>query len=269
MIFSLLAGLPRQILVILVTGTGFVLTLVIFVLVFIMGAEGRYHLKRGFSGKGIDLLTYDRMTNSLSPRTIKYDGKYWTHGKDALYDSIDAIRNPSKAEEIFNNAIANTPNWKGNRRPVLFAVEELCWVFTPDFLELLERSAIKTTFNTDNILSRARDSNPEPQIEQKKDLVVDWLKKRFKDNIKTIHLLNPIDPKIILDHIDGATPYALRRAHDEGEDAGILKMTKPKKGIQLGTGAKIAVGAGAIFMIIILIVILQKGGLPIPGLGGK
>jgi hypothetical protein len=282
-----IAQLPRTLLVILLLGTNFLGIIIMGVMIFIMGREGRYFLKRGFGGGGVDVIKYDRMSNSFHLKSINKKGEYWTDGNNnELYESIEQIKGIAEGSDTFNRAVSNTPHWNGNRRGVLLAVEELFWVFTPDFVDLMQKShnnphkpSVTPTdseyFAKDELLAfmggdmEKEPVTPQPETGETQKNIIEWFKDKFKSQIRYIHLMNPINPEVISNHIDGATAYALKRAHDEGEDSGILKMTKPKKGIQLGTKGKIAIGASAIFAIIILIVILQKGGLPIPGLSRK
>jgi hypothetical protein len=278
-----LMALPKMMIIIIMGGMMFLGFVIFLVVILIMGTEGRYHLKRGFNKRGVDLLNYDRTSNALISDTIRFNGKYWTNNKGGIYETIDTIKNPDESQKVFNEAIGRTPHWEGNRRPVLFAVEELFFTFTPDFLDLIQKATPKgkrdnTLFNIESLTGNNPvkqelvEANIENTADDKtKDIdessILNWLKTRFKDNVKAIHILKPIGMNIITDHIDGATPYALRKSHDEGEDSGILKMTKPKKGIELGTKGKIAIGAGAIMLVIILIVMLQKGGIKLPGRG--
>lgn len=276
-------ALPKTMLVIIMGGVIFLGFTILIVVLLIMGSEGRYHLKRGFSKKGVDLLNYNRTSNALVSKTLRFNGKYWSDNKGGIYETIDTIKNPDDAQKVFNEAIGRTPHWEGNRRPVLFAVDELFFTFTPDFLDLIQKATPKAEAIFD--IESLKGHNPtDPALieiyETKKDnptdtepkevdevSILNWLKMRFKDNVKTIHFLKPIAMNIITEHIDGATPYALRKSHDEGEDSGILKMTKPRKGVELGTKGKIAIGAGAILMVIVLIVMLQKGTIKLPGSG--
>jgi len=279
-------ALPKPMIVTIMGGVIFLGFIILIVVLLIMGSEGRYHLKRGFSKKGVDLLNYNRTSNALVSKTLRFNGKYWSDDKGGIYETIDTIKNPDESQKVFNEAIGRTPHWEGNRRPVLFAVEELFFTFTPDFLDLIQKATPKRDVHNNLFdIESLRENNPtnpgliegyetkvtNPTDTEAKDVdegsILNWLKMRFKDNVKAIHFLKPIGMNIITEHIDGATPYALRKSHDEGEDSGILKMTKPKKGIELGTKGKIAIGAGAILMVIILIVMLQKGTIKLPGSG--
>jgi len=269
-----LLALPKLMIVTIMGGVIFLGFIILLVVLLIMGSEGRYHLKRGFSKKGVDLLNYDRTSNALISKTLRFNGKYWSDNKGGIYETIDTIKNPDESQKVFNEAIGRTPHWEGNRRPVLFAVEELFFTFTPDFLDLIQKATPKEEGNdpTNPVLIEDNETKVKnPTDTEKKEVdefsTLNWLKTRFKDNVKAIHVLKPIAMNIITEHIDGATPYVLRKSHDEGEDSGILKMTKPKKGMELGTKGKIAIGAGAILMIIILIVMLQKGTIKLPGSG--
>lgn len=224
-----------------------VLFLVLLVLTYLfMGREGRYHLKRGFSRGGVDLLSYDRFSNSFTPKTLKKEGTYWTSGRKDIYLSLEAIKNPDVNQEKYNQAISKTPHWSGNRRSVLLALDQLCFVFTPDFLSLLKSAkagadASKTKF-------------------------LEWLEEKFQAGVKRVNIIDTIDLDIITSYIDGTTPYILKDSYEEGISSGIQIMTKPKDR-KLGMGMKIAIGVGAIMAIIILIVVIQKGGLPIPKIG--
>lgn len=283
-----LLALPKMMLVTIMGGVIFLGFIILIVVLLIMGTEGRYHLKRGFSKRGVDLLNYDRTSNALVSKTLRFNGKYWSDNKGGIYETIDTIKNPDEAQKVFNESIGRTPHWEGNRRPVLFAVEELFFTFTPDFLDLIQKAIPKaqnpgSLFNMESLKEIANPTHlgetleisgqklNNPTSTESKDVdersILNWLKTRFKDNVKSIHFLKPIGMNIIMEHIDGATPYALRKSHDEGEESGILKMTKPKKGMELGTKGKIAIGAGAILMVIILVVMLQKGVIKLPGSG--
>lgn len=235
-------------LTIILGGVAFFSIILLIVFLFVMGQEGRYHLKRGFSPRGIDLLTYDRMSNSLSPKTIKRSSNFWVDGNKGVYYPLNTIKNPSDAQKTLNTALSKTPHWKGNRRAILLAVEELCFTFTPEFIDLLAEARKASTDNYKDVLN--------------------FLKKHFDQSIEKIHFIKPISLQTITDHIDGATPHVIRTSYEEGEASGINKMTKPKQGIQLGTKAKIIIGAGAILAIVILIVVMQQGGVPIPKLPG-
>lgn len=224
-----------------------ILLLILLVLTYIfMGSEGRYHLKRGFSRGGVDLLSYDRFNNSLTPKSLKKEGTYWTSGRKDIYLSLEAIKNPNIGQEKYNQAISGTPHWSGNRRSVLLALDQLCFVFTPDFLSLLKA---------------AKDG-----ADASKTKFLEWLEEKFEAGVKRVNIIDTIDLNIITDYIDGTTPYILKDSYEEGVSTGVQIMTKPQKG-KMGTGMKIAIGASVIMAIIILIVIIQKGGLPIPKIG--
>lgn len=278
-------ALPKALLVTIMGGVIFLGLIIFIVVLLMMGSEGRYHLRRGFNKKGVDLINYNRTSNALIAETIRFNGKYWSNRKGGIYETIDTIKNPDSKQSTFNDAISRTPHWQGNRRPVLFAVEELFFTFTPDFMYLMQKATLnefdsEKLFDLEKLgsnphaLNSTEKSNPESENtdtpESKKingPFILNWLKERFEHNVRAIHFVNPIDMSLITDHIDGATAYVLRKSHDEGEDSGILKMTKPKTGIALGTKGKIAIGAGAILMIIILVVLLQRGGIKLPGSG--
>ena len=229
----------------LLGGTNVILLVLLVLTYAFMGREGRYHLKRGFSRGGVDLLCYDRFSNSFTPRVLNKKGTYWTSGRKDIYLSLEAIKNPDVDQEKYNQAISKTPHWSGNRRSVLLGLEQLCFVFTPDFLSLLQAAK-----------AGADDS---------KTAFLGWLEEKFRAGVKRVNIIDAIDLDIITDYIDGTTPYILKDSYEEGVASGVQIMTKPQKG-KLSMG-KIAIGVGAIIAIIILVVIIQRGGLPIPKIG--
>jgi len=250
------------------------ISLIVNVLTFIlMGAEGRYHLKRGFSKKGVDLLLYNKMSNSFEQKTIKFNGKFWEFGKEAIFFGLEALKNPENdTEESYNEAISKTPHWKYNRRPVLIATTELFYAFTPDFISFLSkglRSSTPSDFedwpDIETGKSYRKITNNPSHIKKDNDKGIE-IYKRLLDLAKRGYgkafVIATANIQSVLEHIDGTTAWYIREAFDMGEDSGIQLMTRPKRPIISMT--KLVIGAAAIFGIIALLIILQKGGIPNP-----
>ncbi len=234
-----------------------------------MGPEGRYHLKRGFSKKGVDLLLYNPMSNDFEPKTIKYNGKFWEFGKEAIFFGLESIKNPATiTEEQYNEAISKTPHWKGSRRPVLIATTELFYTFTPEFISFLSK-AVKTRM-VDVIPDiegsdkkwKYTNQNTQPSKKALDAGLMHSLLELAKRGYGKVNVLAVSNIETVLKHIDGTTAWYIRESFDMGEDSGIQLMTRPKKPII--KPITIIIGAAVIIAIMLLIAVLQRGGIPNP-----
>lgn len=113
----------------------------IALIIFMAGSEGRFHIGRFIRRGGLDLLSYQRLSQELSMEKIKWDGKFWTNKENAVMTGIDPVMGTDPVDEQYNKAIASTARWKGNKRSVLWATEEMFFVFSHGFLDLVTKAS--------------------------------------------------------------------------------------------------------------------------------
>jgi hypothetical protein len=273
---SLLPLLP---LIILGGVTAFLFIIVLIQNVF-MGPEGRFHLGRGISGKGIDLLCWDPMSKGVKSSAIRWDGKYWRNSgkkKEGIWLRLQTLVNPiSDAEKQFNDAINSSNHWAGCRRPVLLADEELCITLNFETAGMVTKSKERRLFSdpevervkrelqdaidseepngrVDELTKQLHEARKKAQKTEAPKLNDDEIVARLKDmrdvGIETLHIVQPINPGDIETFIQGASPMEMEDTYESGKSEGILLMTQPKP-----VGAGFGKWLGVIILVAIVIV---------------
>lgn len=221
------------------------LSLLVAVLLFI-GQEGLYLLGRRLRPSGIDVLVYNRLSRSLRLTTIRWNGSLWDDGKSAKYFGLDVLKDPKEAaKQQYNRALQEAAQWAGCRRPVLLAGDRLCFVYNVGFADLLARTDTPANIR----------------------LVLDWLQEHWDKGYTEVDVMQPIPHDELSKFLSASTPDELSDTYDTAYGDGVRDATKPKKGLQISP-LKLAIGAGAILALIVVIVLVQRGAIKLPSLPG-
>jgi len=271
---------------------GFVVLFIIFLvggIWFIAGKEGRFHIRRFISRGGIDLLKYRPLSKQLSMSKIKWDGKYWVEGKDAIMVGIDQQKEVSTTSERYNAAVSASGSWEGSRRPVLIATEEMFFVFSHGFLELLRKAARLQKY----VQRNKKDRNPKAGAVAEMNAEL----KQFTDELESIKTLVQEDEKYknvksfltdllsqvqlgykgtkiittltadeVTKFLEGATPRILQEARLEGKVEGGLEMTKPDKKEGIPPMVKALAISASVIMALIIAYVVITGSNPLEGI---
>ena len=238
----------------------------------LLGREGLYLLGRRLRPAGIDVLRYNRLSRSLTPVTIRWNGRLWEDGKTAKYFGLDVLKNPEEAgKQQYNRALQEAAQWAGCRRPVLLASDTVCFAYNVGFAELLSKKPNWLTGIFAKKPSPAQVAAPDTAEEEILDpdvkKVLDWLGAHWKDGYTTVDILTPIPHDTLSTYLTASTPDELSDTYDTAYGDGVRDATKPKRGLPLSP-LQIAIGAGAIIAIIIAVVLVQRGAIKIPELPG-
>lgn len=264
--------------------TGFAVVFTLFLvggLYFSMGKEGRFHMGRFFRRGGIDLLKYMPLSKQLTTTKIKWDGKYWVEGKDAIMNGIELEKDTSPTAEQYNQAITASGRWAGSKRPVLMATEEMFFVFSHGFLEMLgkasrfqkyvtrnkdkpnpKQAAIAERENEcktflDEIEAIKKEVNASEKYKNAKGFV-DNLLSQVQAGYTGVKIQTIVTADEISKYLEGAPSRVLREARQAGKNEGGLEMTKPDKGEGLSPTVKaVVISAGVIMTLVIAYVVIS------------
>ena len=275
------------------TGMAVILTLfLVGGLYFTMGKEGRFHMGRFFRRGGIDLLQYMPLSKELVTTKINWDGKYWTEGKDAIMNGIELEKDTTPTAEQYNKAITASGRWAGSKRPVLMATQEMFFVFSHGFLEMLGKASRFQKYMKRVQKYTKRNESAEDQTEEdQKAAAIEERKAEYQtfldelEQIKThinesdkymnargfvygllsqvqagytgVKIQTIVTADEISKYLEGAPSRVLREARQAGKNEGGLEMTKPDKGEGLPPMVKaIAISASVIMAIVIAYVVI-------------
>ena len=198
----------------------FVLTIVL------MGPEGRFHLNRGLSGRGIDLLSYNPMTKGVESRNIRWDGQFWRAGKKGAHGiwlRLQTLTNPKDAEsKQFNDAVTASTRWEGCKRAVLLASEEMCITLNMESAALITKSKEHS-----GILSRikpGKGSNEQSEVDDEVGRIKEALNQAIEDEDK-----NEVDK--LTKELFEAQAAAKARAMSPDIEDGLVALLKTMKGV--------------------------------------
>jgi len=273
---------------------GFILLFIIFLvggIWFIAGKEGRFHIRRFLSRGGIDLLKYRPLSKQLSMSKIKWDGKYWVEGKDAIMVGIDQQKEITTTSERYNQAVTSTGSWEGSRRPVLIATEEMFFVFSHGFLDLLGRATRLQKY----IEKNKHDRNPKtaaikelgddtkkfvddletlkthvqntPRYQQSQSFITDLLS-QVQAGYNGVRTLSIVTAEEVSKFLEGATPRILQEARLEGKVEGGLEMTQPETREGMSPTVKALAISASVIMAIVIAYVVITGSNPIEGIQG-
>jgi len=269
---------------------GFALVFFIFVfggIFWMAGPEGRFMMGRFIRRSGIDLLSYQRLSQELTLNKIKWDGKYWKDQKEyAILTGLDPAKGTDPNTKQYNKALSSTARWAGNKRPVLWTVEEMFFTFTHGFLDTLTKA---TWF--DKYVKRGKEENTEAielikqdydnfnkELENLKTYVkkTDGYEKSrdFIQDILTQVQMGYTGLKIqtiltadeVNKYLEGVTPRVLMEAREEGKVEGGLEMTKPEKKEGIPPVVKMLAISASLIMALVIAYVAITGKNPVEGI---
>ena len=250
------------------------LTLFILLTFFWMGPEGRYHWSRGKSGGGIDLLSYDPMSKTVSPAKMRWDGKNWRSGEKGevgIWLRLQTLANPKTSpEKQFNDALSMSTHWGGCHRPLLLATDEAGITLNFQTAATITKSGEALSDTHVNELraqiDAATDAGDNKRVDEltvtlheaekslKGKADPSELLKTLQDmggaGITMLRVIQPINPSDLETYIQSASPMELDDAHEAGKAEGIKLMTQPPKpGLGLGGLWKWIIVAGIVIIL--------------------
>lgn len=170
-----------------------------------MKSEGRFFFLRAFDGKGIDVIRHEPLSNRLRLITVKWNGQFFSYGKEMILFGVEALLNPKKdAEKYYNQVVSRMCTWAGSRRPVLFATDIMSHLITPDLAALVAKSSkhedykkarkkVLRIFNREpykdeaanvEYLETVSPDNPNPDMDMSDVKVVSYLETVKPDDLK-------------------------------------------------------------------------------------
>ena len=132
---------PLFIITTFVFGGLFFVTLFALVAVwFFMKPEGRYFLRRSFSGGSLDSIRHEPLSNQLILDTLKWNGETF-HNDVGIYYPLSQILNPkTAAQNIYNKIVSNAARWKGSKRPVIFTTDLMSFAVPVGFYAAIAKA---------------------------------------------------------------------------------------------------------------------------------
>ena len=102
---------------------------------FLARKEGRYMIKRGFGGKGIDLMLVEPDSGNIELTNITWEGDIWKRGKEGMMMGLELLSDPkTAADKLYNDLIKNAGSWKGCKRPVIAATPIMSTILPLDLI---------------------------------------------------------------------------------------------------------------------------------------
>lgn len=267
-------------------------------LFFTAGPEGRFMIGRFFRRSGLDVLSYQRLSQELTISKIKWDGKYWVENKKtAILTGIDPEKGTDPSTKQYNKALSSTARWAGNKRSVLWLVDEMFFTFNHGFLDTITKATWFEPYmiKAKQIIKKEQITETDPKTKAteliKKDYFdflseIETLKTQVKASKKYdkskdfiqdlltqvqmgyegVKIQTILTADEINKYLEGVTPRVLMEARDEGKVEGALEMTKPDKPPGLPPMVKaLAISASVIIALVIAYVAIT-GRNPVDGI---
>ena len=268
--------------------TAFAVLLLLFLfggLYFGLGKEGRFHLGRFVNRGGIDLIKFTPLSKELELSKIKWDGKYWVEGKDALMVGLKTKMGISKENEAYNTAISNSGRWAGSKRSVLLATQKMFIVYNHGLLELMGAASRFERFLD-------KDKTKEAAIEEHNAEYDTFIKEleAIKKHVNTsddyknassfvsdvitqvvsgyegLKIVTAISADEISKYLSGTTSRVLQETRLEGISEGVIEMTEPDKGEGISPTIKVLAISASVVMALVIAYVAITGQNPIDGI---
>lgn len=253
----------------------------------IAGKEGRFHIRRFIWRGGIDLLKYTPLSRELSMSKLKWDGKYWVEGKDAIMNGIELEKDTSTIAERYNKAVTGSGRWEGSKRAVLMATQEMFFTFSHEFISMLGKASRFQKYLTKNKEAddpkqaaideqNARYTKFIEELEELKKVVkeskeyptakvfIEDLLSQVQAGYEGVKIQTIVTADEISKYLEGVPSRVLREARQEGKVEGALEVTKPKEDGPSAAVKAVIISASVIMALVIAYVVIT-GQNPIDG----
>ena len=180
--------------------------------------EGRFFIKRGFGGGGVDLIRHEPLNNRLSFHTLKRVGDVWKLNKEYMFFGLDKIMNPGNPhDKLYNKLIGESSTWDGSHRPAVIATDVLSFTVTPAL-----HAAVAKAKNAE-------------QYQEACTVLGKLFKFLNESQIEKVSFLEIIQPDELKTYLKDLGPMKMREMFLKGVEAQKLASTKPPaEGLNLG-----------------------------------
>lgn len=204
--------------------------------------EGRFFIRKGWGGKGLDLLRVEPNSNKVELLSLEWGGNVWKHGKEGMMAGLDLISNPENTDsnETYNKFIREANTWKGSKRPVVIATDIMSTIFNPGFIGAANKGESLTELDPseppdDTILGKikkwwGKPAQPKKNTkihENPKTLIEHYQNWASEQGLETITFLEIIKPTDLKKHLKDIGPKRMRDQFLKGVEAQKLANTKP------------------------------------------
>lgn len=172
--------------------------------------EGRFFIKRGFGGGGVDLLRHEPLNNRLSFHTLKRNSDVWKMGKEYMFFSLDKIMNPKNPnDKLYNKLISESSTWDGSHRPAVIATDVLSFTVTPALHAAVAKAENQTEY------------------QQAAKALGEIFKFLNENKTEKVSFLEIIHPDVLKTYLKDLGPMKMREMFLKGVEAQKLAQTKP------------------------------------------
>jgi len=199
--------------------------------------EGRFMIRRGLGGKGVDLLLVEPSSNHIQLKTITWEGNIWKQDKEGMMMGLNLLSDPkTPSDKMYNELIKNTGTWGGNKRPVIMATPLMSTILPPGLIAAINKG----------------------EVTIKDDLIKNYVKLAEQHGLDVITHLSRISPTDIKKYLKDVGPKNIRDSFLKGVEAQKLVSTKPPSEKAMPGGLWVLLALMAVAFVI-LFYLIQSG----------